>query len=411
MLASGQLVKSDSGKTIKAQELIKAGGQGQAYRAVEMNSGEKGVLKIFHSILATHETLKRSQFLISLKLNQASPLFRAPVELINESGLMAHYAPLAPGQTLEDLLEGPIFPLREGIQLGIAICQGLEILHARRIAHGDVQSGNLFVHRSGTVFEAFLIDLDNFNAQGVPAPPSVGHDLYMAPELREALAQKKPAIPDIQAELFSLGVVMHEVILQFHPAAGADDEASFHQSMCSGKWVHDPENGWKHHLVGGYPPQVLNPHLMGLLRRSFSMDRAARPAAGEWRGALREALDQVDLCTSCGIQSLTDLSRFPCPFCGFMDHSMRIILSSGKVIPLHDGETMVGRKDLGGSMYVSSQHAVFRSIGAQTYCESIGKNGTYRLAGSRWRRLPDGKPVPVQKGDRLRLADVDALIG
>ena len=63
VLTSGYMVKSDSGRRIRVEQLIKAGGQGEAYRATEVNSGELGVVKVFHDRFANAETLRRLEFL------------------------------------------------------------------------------------------------------------------------------------------------------------------------------------------------------------------------------------------------------------------------------------------------------------------------------------------------------------
>jgi len=55
-------------------------------------------------------------------------------------------------------------------------------------------------------------------------------------------------------------------------------------------------------------------------------------------------------------------------------------------------------------------HAVFRRIGPQTWMESVGRNGTWRWSGSQWIRLPDKKPVLVQKNDQLKFADLEVTV-
>jgi hypothetical protein len=52
MIQKGRIIKSDSGRRIRVDGLIKPGGQGEAYWATEVNSGQKGVLKVFHKRFA-----------------------------------------------------------------------------------------------------------------------------------------------------------------------------------------------------------------------------------------------------------------------------------------------------------------------------------------------------------------------
>src|SRR6185369_12934218 len=165
-----------------------------------------------------------------------------------------------------------------------ALARAVDVLHQRNIAHGDLHADNLLVHRRGTVVEGHLIDLDNFNAPNLPPPPCVGHNLYMAPELRQSSSGKMSVLPDILADCFSLTVLLHEIILVRHPAAGADaSEADFNRAMCTGAWRHDPARAARGGAaLGGFPAEVLNAGLMRLFRRGMSLDRGERPTAAAW---------------------------------------------------------------------------------------------------------------------------------
>jgi hypothetical protein len=87
-----------------------------------------------------------------------------------------------------------------------------------------------------------------------------------------------------------------------------------------------------------------------------------------------------------------------------------VIEAGGGSVSLDLGATVVGRVELGGSLKVSARHAVFRRIGPETWIESCGSNGVYRWSGSGWSKLSDNKPVLVQSGDRMRLADVEVQL-
>ena len=76
-------------------------------------------------------------------------------------------------------------------------------------------------------------------------------------------------------------------------------------------------------------------------------------------------------------------------------------------IPLNSGAVAVGRPDLGGAHKVSARHAVFHKIGPETWMTAVGSNPTFRLAGGKWIQLTNNIKLLVQKGDKLRLADVE----
>jgi serine/threonine protein kinase len=410
MIRAGKIVKSDSGRRVRVKALIKAGGQGEAYWAREVNSAQKGVLKIFHDRFVNDDTVKRIQFLVGEDLHSACPVLCAPIDPVMNRDLVGHFAPVAEGIPLEEFLKSPNSTFIEEMQLAITLAHAISVIHNRHIAHGDLHAENLIINRVGSVFHLSVIDFDNFSSPGMPAPPCVGHNLYMAPELRVALAKGLPAIPSVETDLFSLGVLMHEIILLRHVCAGNDDnESSFQKAMCSGRWLHDPAAADRPKSdLGGFPVDVLNANLARLFRSALSLDPLQRPSADAWEIELGVAFNSVYCCPGCGGPCIIDVSKTTCPLCGRpFPHPTLRVNGSGRCLPLANGATMIGRAQLGGSMKVSTRHAVFRRVGPETWLESVGSNGTYRWNGTAWTRLPDKQPRLIQHGDRLRLGDVE----
>jgi len=413
MIQKGEIVKSDSGRCIRVDELIKAGGQGEAYRATEVNSGQKVVLKVFHKRFAHGDTVKRLCFLVDQHLQSACPVLVAPIEVLNKRDLVGHYTPFADGQLLEEFLSNPHSTFIEQMQLAITLAHAISVLHARKIADGDLHAENLIIKHVGSVFQLHIIDLDNFNAPGMPAPSCVGHNLYMAPELRAALAKGQPAIPTVATDLYSLGVLMHEIILLCHPSQGNDDnEADFQKAMCAGKWLMDPAVADRPSgNLGGYPTTVLNADLARLFRSAVSLDPTKRPSSDIWETELCKSFNTVYACPKCGGPCVIDISKVACPLCSLpFPHLTLRINGHGGDIPLANGSTVVGRTELGGSLKVSARHAVFHRVGPETWLESAGSNGTYRWNGSKWIRMPDRKSLLVVAGDRLRLGDIEVQL-
>lgn len=413
MIRNGKVLKSDSGHRIRVGGLLKPGGQGEAYSATEIDSGQNVVLKTFHQQFANGDTLKRLRFLAKQDLSTACPVLCSPIDVMSQGGMVGHYSPLAPGRPLEEYLANPNSSFLEGLQLAIALTHALEVMHTRQIAHGDLHADNLIVNQTGSVFELSLIDFDNFNAPGVPIPPMLGQNLYLAPELREAIGNRQAAVPNIYTDRFALGVLMHEIILLRHVAAGADgNEADFQKAMCAGRWIQDPAAADRPAGdLGGYPVEVINADLARLFRLALSLDPASRPSPGTWKSELLKALNSVYCCPKCGGPCIVDMSKVKCPLCGqpFPHLTMKIV-ATGHILSLVSGTIVIGRMELGGSMKVSERHAVFHRIGPETWLESHGRNGTYRWNGSGWPRLPDMKPLLVQSGDRLKFGDVEVLL-
>jgi len=412
MIAKGKIIRTDSGRRLRVDGFIKAGGQGEAYRTTEMNTGEKGVIKVFHKRFANGDTLKRIRFLLGQDLASACPAIRAPTDILNTRGMVGHYTPRAPGRTLEEFLANPDSTFVEGLQLAISLAYPIGVMHTRQIAHGDLQAENLIINRVGSVLQLSVIDLDNFNAPAVPPPPMVGQNLYLAPELRVALAHSRPAVPDLYTDCFALGVLMHEIILLRHVASGSDgNEADFQKAMCSGRWIQDPAASDRPAgNPGGYPVEVLNADLARLFRFALSLEPAKRPSPDRWKNELGKAFNTIYCCPACGGPCVVDVSKSACPLCKRLFPHLAMRMADGRVISLECGSVSVGRNDLGGSMKVSVLHAVFRRVGPETWIESLGSNGTCRWTGTAWVRLPEKKPILVQEGDWLLLGDVQVQL-
>ncbi len=410
-VVKGGTVKLGSGRRVETGDFINSGGQGMTYHATEVNSGKRGVLKLFHKKFNNEDTRKRIRFIMKQNLKDDCPVIEPPLDILDTRETLGHYTPYVGEHSLEECLEKPSFGFGEGIQLALSLSHALSKMHGRKIAHGDLQSENIRMEKAGSAVRLHIIDLDNFTVPGIPHPPCVGHNLYMAPELREALANKRTALPSVETDLFSLGVLNHELLLLSHPSQGSDDsEADFHEAMTSGRWLMDPagscrENGQN----GGYPPRVLNARLSSLFRRAFSRDPKERPCAESWKIELLRALDCIYSCPECGAPFLNDSSKTKCPLQGHPFPGLRLHVN-GSLIPLTNGAVVLGRNELGGSQKISVRHAVFRRVGVETTVESLGVNGTYRFNGSDWVRLPEKMPLLIRAGDRLRFGDAEAWL-
>ncbi|MBI3985814.1 MAG: protein kinase [Lentisphaerae bacterium] len=397
------------GIKVVLEDLEGAGGEGEVYRARNTATGELVAVKLFSDKFKTPDTLHRIRFLASLNLQKASPVLCGPIDTIY-NGVMGHVAPWANGILLDDFLKDPQFTLMEALQMCVAIAHGIGILHAKEIAHGDIQAMNVKVHKQGDVARIGLIDFDNYRCRSVPLPAMVGQSMYMAPELRE----KPGAVPDLFTDRFELAVVFHEILLLRHPAAGYDGtEDQFMKAMCSGVWMQDRARNRKDgSALGGYPVIVLNPEMESLFRLGFSRDATSRPSPRDWTNALINALNAIGVCPVCGVQFIVDSSKLNCPLplCHKQFPELRAFLPNGREIPLSSGSVPIGRADLNNAPKVSTRHVVFHKIGPDTWMTAVGTNPTFRWAGGNWIQLPNDRKLLVQKGDKLRLADIEIRV-
>jgi len=394
------------------------GGQGEVFAATDLKSGHRCVLKIFKPEFTNAQTLERVRFLKNSNLQARCPVICAPTDVIAADGLVGHISPFAEGIGVTDFIEqidSGSFGLLDALQVLLALVHAIRIAHEAGIAHGDLHPDNIRIHRMGKVFIVVVIDWDNYASPRVPAPPMAGRKEYMAPELLKALREGRAPIPNIHTDLFSIGVLVHLLLLLRHPVAGHDStEEEFLRAYCSGIWMQDPARGKPSDAnVGGYAVRILNADLMRLFRCLFSLDQRARPSLAVVEETLLKALDANHPCPTCGYPCLIDISKTACPNpdCRqpFPLHQL-LVPATGRTIGIQDAATCIGRSELTNSPMVSAQHAVFRRIGPETWIEPRGKNGTYLLNGSGWEKMEDGVLTLLEPGDRLRLADVEVQL-
>lgn len=110
---------------------------------------------------------------------------------------------------------GPL-EFRGALSLTVQICRALEAAHSAGIIHGDLKPGNLFLTHRGTVK---LLDF-GVSALGREAPMQTGDaesfslrgtPEYVAPEL------VRGENPSIQSDLYSVGVVLYEMLTATRP--------------------------------------------------------------------------------------------------------------------------------------------------------------------------------------------------
>lgn len=396
--------KARNGRTYLLGRLLGVGGQGEAYEAIEKESGLNMVAKFFFDRYSDSDTRRRTDWLVGQNLSSLSPLFSAPGTWADVHGRVAHVAPKAPGESLDTMLEKVSWGFREGLQLAISIARGVSIVEQMGMAVGDISAPNILVFRDGIV-KPSLIDLDNFVYPGLPKPRMAGNRLYMAPEV----VTGNP--PSIESDRFSLAFVVSEVVLFRHPLHEfGSDEAAYFKALQEGTWKLDPVYVRRRGTMEGYPPEVLSPSLHRLFRRAVSCDPSARPTANEWVVELFEAYNRVSTCPRCDGELVVDASQV-CPLCD-QEFPVPVLECPAGRVPLVAAAVVVGRQELGGSHHVSRRHAIFRRVGPELFLEDISSTGVFRRnPDGAWSPLSPREELLVKSGDVLRLGDVEVRIG
>ncbi|GIW89540.1 MAG: hypothetical protein KatS3mg108_3864 [Isosphaeraceae bacterium] len=111
--------------------------------------------------------------------------------------------------------------------IGARLAEALHHAHEHGIIHGDIKPSNVLITADGRpMLLDFNLSRSAWARPDEPAPEALGGTFpYMAPEHLEALADGDPARIDARADVYSLGVLLHEAVaarpFADRPAPGA----------------------------------------------------------------------------------------------------------------------------------------------------------------------------------------------
>ena len=130
------------------------------------------------------------------------------------------------GKTLNDLLKGELFNLHDVVSIAIQIADGLKAAHAKNIVHRDIKCANILLSASGQVkILDFGLAKTTMSTKLTKAGSTLGTVGYMSPE------QVGGQPVDHRTDLWSLGVVLFEMVTGRLPFAGDYDQVIFYTIM------------------------------------------------------------------------------------------------------------------------------------------------------------------------------------
>jgi eukaryotic-like serine/threonine-protein kinase len=206
-----------------------AGGMGEVYLAQDTRLGRKVALKL----LPTEYTSERDRVLrFQQEARAASALNHPNIITIYEIGQVedVHFiaTEFIDGETLRQRMEQANVELIEAVDIALQVAQALEAAHNAGIAHRDIKPENIMLRRDGyvkvldfglaklTELQPFTIDTQEPTGGMVRTMPGtvIGTVAYMSPEQARGLEV------DARTDIWSLGVLIYEMIAQQRPFTG-----------------------------------------------------------------------------------------------------------------------------------------------------------------------------------------------
>jgi serine/threonine protein kinase len=205
------------------------GGMGEVYRAEHVTGARVVAIKLLRPELASSAMHARAV----LREGEAAALVSHPnIVRIEDVGVDEKGAPYLVQEFLDGIdlatyaqyRRGPV-PARDLIPLMLPIFDALGALHDAGVVHRDLKPENIFLVRDGSGWSPRLLDFglaviaDHLDDEPRPARSDValGSPAYMSPE-----QFRDPRHLTARSDLWSLGVMLYELLCGVMPFAGDD---------------------------------------------------------------------------------------------------------------------------------------------------------------------------------------------
>ena len=217
---SGESIDNDVAAIVESQfpgleisDLLGEGGMGMVFKACQTSLDREVALKV---IKTNHKHREAFENRFTREAKALASLNHPNIVTVHDFGKTDDYFFLmmefVDGINLRELLAGQKISPREALEIIPQICDALQYAHEKGVVHRDIKPENILVDKNGRVKIADygLAKLVN-DESSVPSLTRTHHVMgtphYMAPEQVE-----KPLSVDHRADIYSLGVVIYEML-------------------------------------------------------------------------------------------------------------------------------------------------------------------------------------------------------
>jgi eukaryotic-like serine/threonine-protein kinase len=199
------------------------GGMGEVFLAEDTSLGRKVAIKVLAETIRQDQSARR-RLLREAKLAAAldHPYICGIHELLEIGDAACIVMEYVEGRTLQEVLSQGALRQQDALQIGLEIAEALDKAHQKGIIHRDLKPANIMLTSEGHVkVMDFGLAKQSAQAEGVSQEEThsrltregmtVGTLAYMSPE------QIQGSVLTPESDLFSLGVVLYEMLSGVHP--------------------------------------------------------------------------------------------------------------------------------------------------------------------------------------------------
>ncbi|MBV6521214.1 MAG: Serine/threonine-protein kinase PknD [Gemmatimonadaceae bacterium] len=206
-MSAGSLQRTTLGP-YRLAGFLGAGGMGEVYRAVEVQTGRVVALKVLVQTARGGDQANRFRDEARIQSAMKHPAIAELHEYFEVDGLPCIAMEFVDGDTLDAVLRrrGPL-PAQEALRLFADIVDAVGYLHQRGVIHRDIKSTNVKLTESGGVK---LLDFGIAKSAGSPKLTATGSVVgtlhYLSPE------QLRTGVAEARSDIWSLGVLLYELV-------------------------------------------------------------------------------------------------------------------------------------------------------------------------------------------------------
>jgi len=261
----------------KITEQLGAGGMATVYKAYHARLDRNVAIKVMHATFLQNDAFvarfeREARIVARLEHPNIVPIYDYS-EVEKQPYLVMKFIE---GQTLKDVLRESSLPQDEILRLMTAVAHALDYAHKQGVLHRDIKPSNIIIDQRGNPYltDFGLARLLQAGESTMSADVMLGTPHYISPEQASGSTEL-----DARTDIYSLGVVLYELLTGRVPYAGNTPYAIVHDHV----YTPVPRTS---EVNPGISPQIENVLLKALEKKPA--DRYA--TASEMLDALRSAV-------------------------------------------------------------------------------------------------------------------------